>query len=187
MRSGKIAKRWLGAAFAAAILTVGGACGESPTAPKAPAVPPPNQFLGLWLFPPSNPTLVQCPTDQTQSTSGIIGVLGGTLSVGGTSVVIPAGALLGDTPITLTVPASRYMEIDVSVAGQSTFFFQNPISVTIDYSRCTNLTLFSPPVSAWHIDTETKELLENMGGLDVRLLKQITFSTIHLSGYAIAN
>ena len=189
MLSKNLPKQILRAAVAAAVLIFGNACGDSSlTAPKAPATSPakPDPFLGISLFPSSDPSLVSCPTDQTLTTSGTIGILGGTLSIGGTSVVIPSGALLGDTPMTLTIPASQYMQIDVSVTGQSTFLFQKPITVTIDYSRCSNIGLLSPPVQAWNIDEQTDALLQNMGGLDLRLLDQITFTTIHLSGYAIA-
>jgi hypothetical protein len=39
----------------------------------------------------------------------------------------------------------------------------------------------------WYIDSDTKAMLEPMGGVDNKLLKTITFTTGHLSGYAVAN
>src|SRR3954471_6373862 len=85
---------------------------------------------------PSSPTLLQCPTTQTQTTSALVTTLGATLSLGGTSVRIPASALTAATTITLRVPASQYMEIEVRANDLTSFLFQQPISVTIDYSRC---------------------------------------------------
>ena len=192
----KFSTRYLKGAVAAIGLLIASGCGDtSPTAPNAPAAVPSGAqpLLGLpfppWLPPPpsENATLIQCPsTSPTQSTTSIIGPLGGTLAIGATQVLVPAGALLTDETITLTIPASQYMEIDVSVEGLDTFLFEKSITVTVDYSRCSSINLFSPPISVWHIDSDTKALLENMGGLDLRLLKRSIFSTGHLSGYALA-
>lgn len=136
------------------------------------------------LSPPPSATLAVCPTDQTQSTSSILGALGGTVSIGGTSVVIPLGALLSSTNIALTIPASQYMEIGVTANGGH-FLFQQPIAITIDYSRCSS-DIQAKTLSVWNIDPGTHQLLKNMGGIDNKLTHQITFTTIHLSGYAIA-
>ena len=43
------------------------------------------------------------------------------------------------------------------------------------------------PLTAWHIDPVTHELLEPMVSIDNKLLHTVTFTTIHLSGYALAN
>ena len=136
---------------------------------------------------PSSPTLLKCPATQTQSTSALITTLGATVSLGGTSVKIPAGALLAATTIKLTVPASQYMEIAVQANDLTSFLFQQPVSITIDYSRCPDAEANKAPLSVWHIDTESKQLLENMGGVDDKTTHTITFTTGHLSGYAVAN
>ena len=135
----------------------------------------------------STPSLVECPTNETSTTSALVGLLGGTLQLGGTTVTIPSGALTAPTLIQLTIPASRYMEIDVSAVGFTSFVFQQPISVTIDYSRCNRTDLNEQTLNVWHIDTLSNQLLENMGGTDDKATRQITFTTGHLSGYAVAN
>ncbi|HEY2376160.1 MAG TPA: hypothetical protein VGH98_09325 [Gemmatimonadaceae bacterium] len=134
--------------------------------------------------PPAQATLAVCPSGQTQSTSSLLGVLGGTVSIGGTSVLVPAGALLSSTNIALTIPASSFMEIGVTANGGH-FLFQQQIAITIDYSRCSS-TVQQKTLSVWNIDPNTHQLLKNMGGIDNKLLHQITFTTIHLSGYALA-
>lgn len=134
--------------------------------------------------PPPSATLAVCPTDQTQSTSSLLGTLGGTVSLGGTSVVLPVGALLSSTSIGLTIPASQYMEIGVTANGGH-FVFQQAIAITIDYSRCSS-DVQAKTLSVWNIDPNTKQLLQNMGGIDNKLTHQITFTTLHLSGYALA-
>jgi hypothetical protein len=157
---------------AAALVVAAGSCLGWP-----PSEPPP----------PPTTTLAVCPTPpdyQTQTASGTIGILGGTVSLGGTSVVLPLGALLSPTSIELTIPASQYMEIGVTANGGS-FNFLKAISITIDYSRCSS-DIQQKQLSVWHIDPSTHELLENMGGVDNKLTHQITFTTLHLSGYALA-
>lgn len=135
----------------------------------------------------SSPELLSCPVSTTTTTSALIGVHGGTISLGGSSVTIPAGALLGTQTVELTIPAGHYMEVDLSVNGGQSIIFQLPVVATIDYSRCGTSAATLRPLSVWHIDEHTKALLENMGGVDDKLLQQITFTTGHFSGYAVAN
>lgn len=135
----------------------------------------------------SSPSLIECPSNETTATSAIIGPLGGAVQLGGTSITIPSGALTAPTLLQVTIPASRYMEIDVSAVGFASFVFQQPVSITIDYSRCNRSDLDQQTLNVWHIDPITKQLLENMGGSDDKTSRRITFSTGHLSGYAVAN
>jgi hypothetical protein len=135
---------------------------------------------------PTNVTLVSCPSTVTRTTQAFIGPLGGTLSLGGTTIGIPSGALSSLTLITLTIPASPYMEVDVRANNLLSFVFNRPIGVRIDYSRCNNPVLDAAKLSVWHIDAQSKELLENMGGVDNKSANTIDFSTGHLSNYAIA-
>ena len=73
---------------------------------------------------PSSPTLLQCPSAQTQTKSALITTRGATLRIGGTSVQTPGGALLTATTITLTVPASQYVEIAVQANDLTSFLLQ---------------------------------------------------------------
>ena len=157
-----------------------GACADSQTAP-APTAPRPD-------FGAVNPALVECPSKETQTNSVTILDLSAEsiVSIGATKVVIPPGAVPLGSTVNLTIPASRYVEIGISVNQQEHFPIALPISVTIDYSRCQRSDVLTKPVTAWNIDPDTKALLENMGGLDDKLSQSITFQTPHLSGYAIA-
>lgn len=159
-----------------------GACGDPSraTAPVA-GVPTPT------LEPASGPALVECPTETTLRATGTIGLLGGTISAGGTSIKFPIGAVLAPTEFELVVPASRYMEIEVHAAGQDHYQFALPVSITMDVSRCAEGALTKGPVSVFYIDGDTKSLLENVGGVLDLLRGSVGFSTDHFSGYAIAN
>jgi hypothetical protein len=134
-----------------------------------------------------DPSLISCPSTESASTTAVVGPLGGELGVAGTVVSIPVGALLEPVTMTLTVPASNYMEIDVSVEGTTGFLFETPITVALDYSRCTSWRARFFPVSVYHIDSDTKALLELMPTVDDKFTHTATFTTGHLSGYALAN
>src|SRR5205814_8080752 len=109
------------------------------------------------------------------------------------SNTLPSRSDLRPTHIHSTVTASTYMEIDVSAVDVLTAIpfplqFQQPVSITIDYSRCNRNNIDSEILHVWHIDPATHELLEEMGGVvDDKLSRHITFATGHLSGYAIAD
>jgi hypothetical protein len=139
-----------------------------------------------FLFPPPGPQPLVCPAQDSFSTTAEVGPLGGLLSVGGMQVSIPVGALLSSATVTLSVPASNHVEIDVSVAGSEHFVFELPIVVTVSYARC-NQNLGLDPISAWYFDQGTGELLEQMPSVDNKLLRTVTFTTGHLSGYILAN
>lgn len=79
------------------------------------------------------------------------------------------------------------MEIDVSAVGFQTFLFQQPVTITIDYSRCGRSDIDQKTLHVFHIDPITKQLLEDMGGVDDKVSQHITFTTGHLSGYAVAD
>lgn len=135
----------------------------------------------------SSPVLVECPTDVSTEASALITPLGGVVTAGGASISVPAGAVLVPTTITVKVPASQYMEVDITADGAAHFTFQSPVTVSVSYARCTRSDINKTPLSIWYIDSATKALLANMGGTDDKSARTVTFSTDHLSGYALAN
>lgn len=169
------------AAISTLIVTVGIAC----SAPSITDATSHEQAVRQGSL--GAPNLIECPVNGASSNTATIGPLGGLVSVGGTSISVPAGALLSPVSITVTVPESNLMEIDISVSGTQHFVFEQPVVVTLSYSRCNRNDIDATPLSAWYIDSGTKAPLEPMGGVDNKLLRTVTFVTPHLSGYAIAN
>lgn len=161
---------------AAAIALVLGACIDS----TAPAPAPRTDIVA------SRPNYLVCPTGTTTSTSGLVTPLGGTIALGATSIAIPEGALLEPTTITVTIPASQYVQVNITANGTHGLLFLVPATVTIDYSRCPASAIPGTPLSAWYVNDSTSAPLQYMGGTDLRLLQQVVFTTGHLSGYAIA-
>ena len=169
------------------------ACSGDITSPTPPAAVSPGATGSLLPWPArpdaqANGTkLINCPTATTQSVTSHIGPLGGLLALGNTRVVIPLGAVLFPQDFTLTIPASQYAEIRVRAGSAEHYLFRYPVAMTIDYSRCATPELDSHALSVWNIDEDSKALLEQMFGLDEKLTHTITFTTIHLSGYAVAD
>ena len=179
-------------ALALAVATAIGvsSCGDNHvTAPAAaPTADAPSSSLLGWLLGPwgRQPKLLACPSSERQTTTATIGIDGGTIALGGTSVVLPASAVLSPTTIELTIPESPYMEVEITANGGEHFNFLRTIAVTVDYSRCGSTPLLAP-LSAWYIDSDSKALLERMLSVDNKLTRSVTFVTSHLSGYALAN
>jgi hypothetical protein len=168
------------------LLVTGASCTGDTVAGVAPA--PAAPLLGLPLGGSGGPSLLQCePPAAADSVTGVIGLLGGTLQLGNTKVVIPQNAVLSPTTFRLRIPASRYVEISVSADGVDHYVFQQPVLVTIDYGRCASGLSLLDPVTAWWIDESTKAPIQQMLGVDLRLTHTIAFYTGHFTGYAIAD
>jgi hypothetical protein len=162
----------------------------SPTQPADVSAPASGSLLPRSGRPDAEAsavTLINCPTATAQSVTSRIGPLGGLLAIGNTRVVIPLGAVLFPEDFTLTIPASQYAEIRVRAGSAEHYLFRYPVAMTIDYSRCATPELDSHVLSAWNIDEDSKALLEQMIGVDEKLTHTIAFTTIHLSGYAVAD
>jgi hypothetical protein len=171
-------------AFAAVLALLGGASCSSDTL-TAPQPPARGDLLGISF---GSPSLITCTSPGTsQSVTSLIGPLGGVLAVGNTQVIIPADAVLSPTNFTLTVPASKYVEIEVTAEGTEHFLFAQPVTVVLDYSRCSRWDLNLKLLTAWNIDPVTKAMLEPMVSVDNKLLRTVTFTTLHFSGYAVAD
>jgi hypothetical protein len=167
--------------FVTVALLAAVACSGGPSATNWISDPGPRALQSG----PAN--LIVCPAATAQASSGLIGPLGGVLTVGGATVLIPPNAVLLPTTFTLTVPASKYLEIEVTPAGGTHYTFAAPVAVTIDYSRCGRRDLDSSDLSVWYIDSQTKALLQNMRAVQDRLTHTVTFTTLHFSGYAVAD
>ena len=95
---------------------------------QAPGPPPPPDTTGI-----TQRRLIECPTS-TATSSSLITILGGTVAAAGTSISLPAGSLIASTLINVTVPASTYMEVDITANSLPVFVFAKTVTVTIDYS-----------------------------------------------------
>lgn len=164
----------------AALLTVGlTGCGD-----RGGDLPLEPESVSASLL---GPTLLECPVNVTRSVTDTLGIDGGTLELDGHSITLPMGAVLLPTVLTLTVPAGKYVEVHIDANAQETFEFELPVSIALSYERCTRSNIENTALTVWHIDEETKALLEHMGGTDDKTARRVTFTSDHLSGFVIAN
>lgn len=183
---------------AVAGLSLLAACGDSTVTSPAPVAPPaaPNGLLGISIGgltllgggTSTDAKLLYCPTYlPTLKLTGLIGIDGGILSTGAVRLEIPPGAVLVPTLFTVAVPTSRYMEVSLSALDIEHFVFQKPVTVTIDYSRC---SLSGVPAGATleavHVAPLWYSILEEMGGTVDTTARKLTFTTGHFSSYAVA-
>ena len=117
----------------------------------------------------------------------MIGIWGGTVRAGGSSITLPFGSVLVPTRITLTVPPSEYMEVDIEANGREHFTFIAPATIAIGYGRCTDPAFDEGPLVAWYWDSVLDVLLEPFPSVDDKTARTVTFQSGHLSGFLIAN
>ncbi len=133
------------------------------------------------------PQLLVCPTQEEASARAVIGPQGGTLGARGTSITIPAGVVPVPTQFEVLVPVSNYMEVEIHAVGQSSYTFAQPATITINYARCPGEAIPAyATLEGAYIESGTRRVLERMGGTTDKTGRKVTFTTGHLSGYAVA-
>jgi len=153
-------------------------CADSPAAPPA-AVQPALLARSTGVSP------LECPAAPATSSTTTIGALGGVLEAGGHRVIIPANAVLFPTRFTMTVPASRYVEVDVKAAGLEHFEFLQPVVLSLSYARCARADVDRTNLRVYYVDSETRAIIEDKGGVDDKVARTVTTVTDHFSGYLI--
>ena len=162
------------------IVVVAALAGAGCSEPSSPSASAPR------LSTTATTSLVPCETQDAVSTRSTIDAAGGTIILGGATINIPPGALLGPTELSVTIPATNARRVDIAATGFEHFIFEQPITVSLDYMRCSPGRIEAAPLAVWYVD-DAGTLLERMPTLDDRSHKRVTFLTGHLSGYAIAN
>jgi hypothetical protein len=154
---------------------------RNPFAAEENFSPPPALLSGFT----HESKLLECPVARNESASAEIGALGGVLEVAGHRVVIPALAVPTPVRLTMTVPASRHLEIEVTAGEHRHYTFRHPVRLSISYERCPRADIERKHLRIFYIDSESKALLEDLGGTDDKDARRVTVSTLHFSGYAV--
>ena len=128
---------------------------------------------------------IACATSGRKKANGVIGPDGGTIRLGNTAFTVPAGALTATQKFEMQVPPSEFLEVEIDAKGHRSFQFQKPVTVTVDYSRC-SIDPSKLAVAMWHVDDDTGTLLEQMNTVLDADAKTISFTTPHLSVYIMA-
>jgi hypothetical protein len=130
-------------------------------------------------------TLLSCPTNTEERAAAWIGPDGGAVEARGATLRVPAGAVAEPTRFEVVVPVSQTMKVDVHAVGVEHFRFLTPAAITINFSRCEGTSVPAGVLQGAYIDLKTEAILELMGGTADATGRKVTFTTPHLSGYAI--
>jgi len=167
------------------VLLVSQSCGEPPSAPAipvaaAPAAPAPQADLIGSLLGATG--LLKCSNLPYDSETKTIGPLGGTISAGPHTLVIPPGALLAPTQITMTAPTGLGVNaVKFQPAGLR---FIAPAALSMSYANCSLLGKLLPKRIAY--TDNNLNILYYLLSLDNLFSKYVTGKVNHFSDYAVA-
>jgi len=153
------------------------ACGDHiPTAaPQAPEA----SLLGSLLGPTG---LLKCSSLPYAQSAATIGPSGGTISAGPHTLVIPPGALLSPTNITMTVPTG--LGVNAVKFQPEGLRFLSPAVLSMSYSNCSLLGYVLPKRIAYTDDN--LHILSYLLSLDNLLSNRVTGKVNHFSDYVVA-
>lgn len=168
-----------------AVLLVAPSCGEPPSSP-VPAVPavaplpaPEAGLIGSLLKPTG---LLQCSDLPYASSTRTIGPLGGRISAGPHTFVVPAGAL--SSPVTITMTAPTGLGVNAVTFQPEGLRFNRPAALTMSYANCNLFGLLLPKRIAYTDDN--LNILYYLLSIDNLLAKKVTGKVNHFSDYVLA-
>ncbi|MEO8636198.1 MAG: hypothetical protein ABI587_13065 [Gemmatimonadales bacterium] len=147
---------------------------ESPTAPAAAA-------LQLPIVTPLLNGLLACRPQPYAITRQTVGSAGGTIRVGGHTLVIPSGALRQPVLITAEAPGDAVASVRFQPEGLQ---FARSARLTLDYSACPGARLQLGKHIAY--TTENLRILNLLLSLDDILGMRVSGNLDHFSRYAVA-
>jgi len=126
--------------------------------------------------------LLKCSNLPYASSTKTIGALGGTISAGPHTLVIPPGALLNPTTITMTAPTG--LGVNAVKFQPEGLRFTVPAALTMSYANCSLLGKILPKRIAYTDDN--LNIISYLLSLDNLLSKYVTGKVNHFSDYVIA-
>jgi len=161
------------------LLVVALACTDR-TPTSVPAAPAPDASLIGGLLGATG--LLKCSNLPYASSTKTIGTLGGTISAGPHKLVIPPGALLSPTTITMTAPTG--LGVNAVKFQPEGLRFIAPAVLTMSYSNCSLLGKLLPKRIAYTDDN--LNIISYLLSLDNLFSKYVTGKVNHFSDYVIA-
>ena len=126
--------------------------------------------------------LLRCSNLPYASNTKTIGPLGGSISAGPHTLVIPPGALLNSTSITMTAPTG--LGVNAVKFQPEGLRFVTPAVLTMSYANCSLLGKLLPKHIAY-VDNSLN-ILYYLLSLDNLFAKRVTGQVNHFSEYAMA-
>jgi hypothetical protein len=163
----------------ALLLIVALACTDRSPTSVAPVAPPPQADLIGSLLGATG--LLKCSALPYASSTRTIGPLGGSISAGPHTLVIPPGALLAPTTITMTAPTG--LGVNAVKFQPEGLRFITPAALTMSYSNCSLLGKILPKRIAYTDDH--LNILSYLLSLDNLLSRYVTGKVNHFSDYVV--
>jgi hypothetical protein len=161
------------------LLVVALACSDR-TPTSVPVAPAPDASLIGGLLGATG--LLKCSNLPYASNTKTIGALGGSISAGPHTLVIPPGALLTPTTITMTAPTG--LGVNAVKFQPEGLRFITPAVLTMSYANCSLLGKLLPKRIAYTDDN--LNIISYLLSLDNLLSKYVTGKVNHFSDYVIA-
>jgi hypothetical protein len=163
------------------VCLVAPSCGEPPTSPATSTNlhQPQAGLIGSLLGPTG---LLKCSNLPYAESTQTIGPLGGSISAGPHTLVIPPGALLAPTTITMIQPTGR--GVNAVKFKPEGLRFLTPAALTMSYSNCSLFGKLLPKRIAYTDDD--LNILYYLLSLDNLAAKQVTGKVNHFSEYVVA-
>jgi len=161
------------------LLVVALACTDR-TPTSVPAAPAPDASLIGGLIGATG--LLKCSNLPYASSTKTIGALGGTISAGPHTLVIPPGALLSPTTITMTAPTG--LGVNAVKFQPEGLRFIAPAALTMSYSNCSLLGKLLPKRIAY--TDNNLNIISYLLSLDNLFSKYVTGKVNHFSDYVVA-
>jgi len=155
------------------------ACSER-TPTTAPVAPAPDASLIGGLLGATG--LLKCSDLPYASSTQTIGPLGGTISAGPHTLVIPPGALSAPTMITMAAPSG--LGVNAVKFAPEGLRFNSPATLTMSYSNCSLLGKLLPKRIAYTDDN--LNILTYLLSLDNLFSKRVIGKVNHFSDYVVA-
>jgi hypothetical protein len=177
-------------ALLAVLAATAAACYDVVTDPSAPAAAPTTMRIAQvtpgarassqsGLQAGGNNQVAQCDPRPALATRGIFGPAGGTLVIGGSRLIIPAGALSVSVPIEATTPGGSTSEVDFKPHGLK---FSKSATLVLEAGGCNisdnvppHILYIGPNGTVQQTISATRDAQDN-----------IVAPIAHFSGYAIA-
>jgi len=150
------------------------------TPTSVPVAPAPDASLIGGLLGATG--LLKCSNLPYASSTKTIGALGGSISAGPHTLVIPPGALSAPTTITMTAPSG--LGVNAVKFAPEGLRFSAPAVLTMSYSNCSLLGKLLPKRIAYTDDN--LNILSYLLSLDNLFSKNVTGKVNHFSDYVVA-
>jgi len=147
---------------------------------SVPAAPAPDASLIGGLLGATG--LLKCSNLPYASSTKTIGALGGSISAGPHTLVIPPGALLNPTTITMTAPTG--LGVNAVKFQPEGLRFIAPAALTMSYSNCSLLGKLLPKRIAY--TDNNLNIISYLLSLDNLFSKNVTGKVNHFSDYVVA-